>query len=167
MLKSGIVIAASTVLAGLITCKASDPPAATVVRHKRVVAPVTTVLASAEMSPDCRMAVAHAVRHLVELGAKLTLVYVDEDAPAIALEPRVGQVAVHAGIPRGNVLSETYAWESPGGTVMRAEVVLAHCSVAVIVHELAHVVRLEGRVDYERMLHAEDPDWGLDPTGRP
>lgn len=167
MLKSGIVIAASAALATLVTCKTADPPAATVIRHTRTVAPVTAVLASAEMSPDCRMATAHAVRHLVELGAKLTLVFVEEDSPAIALEPHVGQVAVHAGLPRGNVLAETYSWISPGGAVMRAEVIVAHCSVAAIVHELAHVVKYEGRVNYERMLHAEDPDWGLDPAGRP
>jgi hypothetical protein len=128
---------------------------------------VTLVLASADMSPRCRMATAHAVRHLAELGAKLEMLTVDEDLPSISLEPHIGEVVVRAGLPLSGALSEAYTWRSPAGSVLRAEIVLGYCSVALIAHDLSHVLGMEMQLNYERLLHAEDPDWGLDPMERP
>jgi hypothetical protein len=166
MLKSGVVIAASTVLAGLITCHTADPPPATITRKPRPTPAVTLVLASADMSPHCRMVTAHAVRHLVELGAKIEMITVDETHPSFGLEPHVGQVVVRAGLPLGG-LSESFAWRSPAGTVLRAEIVLGYCSTALVAHDLSHVLGMEMSVNYELLLHAEGQDWGLEPMGRP
>lgn len=168
MLKLTGAMAGAAFVASLVTCQAVSPEPPAVVRRD-VVSPVSTVYASSDMAPACRMATLFAVRHLVDRGARIDLVWVPEDHRAVSLEPHVGQVAVRAGVPSDpSELATSYLWRTPTRSVLRAEIVVAHCDVAVIAHHLAHALGRERQVDYETLMHAIKPvaDWGDDPIQR-
>lgn len=162
-----LLVAAGSLLAGsLLTCTAVEKPVAA---HPRVRSPISVVYASSDMNPACRLATTLAVEHLQALGAELDLVFVEADHRALALEPHVGEVTVTDGLTNAPLeLGETYAWRTLGGTVLRAEVIVSHCSAEVVLHQLAHVTGYQRQADYEKVMHeGEGERWGLDPDQRP
>lgn len=127
------------------------------------------IMASYDMSPDCRGSVAAAAVYLQTLGAALDITWVPEDHPAIFLEPRDGEVAIHTGATsKRNALGETYVWHTVGDQIARAEIVLAHCSPYVVAHELGHAFGLEDQINPELLMHGNDErgGWGLNAIER-
>lgn len=167
-MRTELICALSALVGGLVTCSARDEAAVGSANPHRVRAPIHMVYASAEMSPDCRIATTLAVEHMQALGADLDLLFVENDHPAFQLEPYVGAISVQAGVMRDvNALAESFVWRTIGGTVLRAEVVVAQCAPFVIGHELAHCLGYTGQVDIERLWHQhEEHGWGIDASER-
>lgn len=142
------------VLAG--SCLSPAPAEAPVLDVPRSL--VSTVFASADMSPECMRATHHAVERMGALGAKLALVYVEEDHRAFGMAPHTGEVTIHAGLPsETHALAETATIATPGGVALRADIIVGECAEDVIAHELAHVVGLGGVVDHELLMqHWQD-----------
>lgn len=121
------------------------------------------------MSPECRAAIFAGTVWYQHLGVSIDVTWVPEDHPAISLEPRSGQVAVHAGIPASpNALAETYVWYTLGGAIDKAEVVMGWCDPWLWAHEAGHALGLEHQVPEFELMHPNDARrrWGLSPAER-
>ena len=111
----------------------------------------TAVMASAEMSPQCRHATYAAVTYLVGMGAMLTVTWVEQDHPSISLEPRPEQIAISAGLTNDpSALVETLQMGP-----RRGEVVVGYCSTWLITHELAHLLGMESRLPTDVLMHLD------------
>ncbi len=168
-----LLFAALSLFAAFATCSAKKETRVSLTSRRGTVPPhmLYEVMASAGMAPACRRGVDQAVQHLNDLGADLTVYTVEEEHPSISLEPRVGEIAIHAGIPQAQPrLSEVYVW-ADGAVITRAEIVVGWCSSAVIGHDLAHLLDMAEQLDHEKLLHADEgltiEDWPLDPKARP
>ena len=128
----------------LATCAQPAPLPTFVVEPERYWLPPTAdVYLSSEMSPECRASAYQAVQLVRRRGVLATPVWVEEDHPALALEPRYGEVAIKAGLPRDDRFdAEVLLWQFGEG-VTAADIVLGNCDRQVAVAELARVFGLE------------------------
>lgn len=158
-------------LIGLALLGCTEPPLPPVVAPTpRVVQRPVHVMASADMSPECRSSTRRAVEYLAELGAPIDLVWVPFDHASLALEPRDQEVAVTAGLTSSSqTFADAYVWPTAAGMVARAQVVLGACTPWVVTHELAHTLGMQDEIDPEELLHGieEFGGWGLSPRMRP
>lgn len=129
----------------LMTCVpragAPSPASAELERHWR---PATAdVYISSEMSPECRGSAYQAVQVARRRGVLATPIFVTEDHPVLALEPRYGEVAIKAGLPSDSAWkAEVLLWED-GPDVLAADIVLGDCARRVAITELLDVFGLE------------------------
>lgn len=149
-------------------CFSTHPIVLTVPPTARFIARPVHVLASTDMSPDCRAAVYSGTVWFQHMGVSIDITWVEEDHPSISLEPRSGQIAVHAGIPTTpNALAETWTWRLEG-TVDKAEIVMGSCDPWVFSHEAGHALGLPHQVPEFELMHPTNARgrWGLSPEER-
>lgn len=128
----------------LMTCVPRAAPSPASVELERRWRPATAdVYISSEMSPECRGSAYQAVQVARRRGVLATPIFVTEDHPVLALEPRYGEVAIKAGLPRLDAWkAEVLLWED-GPDVLAADIILGDCARHVAIAELLDVFGLE------------------------
>jgi hypothetical protein len=129
----------------LVTCvpRESAPPPANVEQGRHWQPATADVYISSEMSPECRVSAYQAVQAVRRRGVPATSIFVTEDHPVLALEPRYGEVAIKAGLPSDNAWeAEVLLWED-GPDVLAADIILGDCARRVAAAELLDVFGLE------------------------
>lgn len=165
-LRPALVYAGVALVACSIPALTAEPPPPARMPAPR---PSFQVVASLDMSPDCRDATAAAVAYLRTIGAPIEVAWVESIHSSVSLEPRPGEVSVHTGLAHDNSsLADSYVWPTTEAQVEKAEIVLSVCSTFAVAHELSHVVGLQHQLDIEALLHpASSVGWGLMPSERP